>query len=513
MTMQKRSLCTSILILCCLWAVDCSSLQADTDLPKEPVEIGHRTQFFVDDYIVDNRWALKKREEFLVRKVHQPVKHPANPVIPGRGGYVNVVWDDDAKLYRMLYQDFWYYSKDPVKYTYAIAYAESKDGLKWDTPNLAFYKWKNTRQNNICWQVPSDRDAPVTTGAYSQYLLTIPKEHRRGYKFVMYYVSSTGVHLVGSNDCIHWDEKSITQIGKDFHPDTHASIVWDPDRKKFVWFTRATDRYSDSDNLTRGATRRVARLENTKLWADWPLQTQNIFIPDTEDAANRSKGVDGHNFFYGMPTRYHAGIYWGCLWPYRLKAGLIETHLAISRNGRVFERLPGRPTLIGRGPVGAWDAGMIFGSPDWIEVGDQWRIYYGGSDSPHSLVRTPGIGLVTIRKEGFVSLRGPNHGGVVCTRRMIWPGGNLHVNCDTTLLDAKPGELKVRIVDAARKVLPGFDYADSIPFNGDKTSHQVTWKGRNIDSVKGRELRLEFFLTRADLFTFRAIPVNQQIRQ
>ena len=31
MTMQKRSLCTSILILCCLWAVDCSSLQADTD--------------------------------------------------------------------------------------------------------------------------------------------------------------------------------------------------------------------------------------------------------------------------------------------------------------------------------------------------------------------------------------------------------------------------------------------------------------------------------------------------
>ena len=178
MTMQKRSLCTSILILCCLWAVDCSSLQADTDLPKEPVEIGHRTQFFVDDYIVDNRWALKKREEFLVRKVHQPVKHPANPVIPGRGGYVNVVWDDDAKLYRMLYQDFWYYSKDPVKYTYAIAYAESKDGLKWDTPNLAFYKWKNTRQNNICWQVPSDRDAPVTTGAYSQYLLTIPKEHR-----------------------------------------------------------------------------------------------------------------------------------------------------------------------------------------------------------------------------------------------------------------------------------------------------------------------------------------------
>ena len=57
---------------------------------------------------------------------------------------------------------------------------------------------------------------------------------------------------------------------------------------------------------------------------------------------------DGFNFFYTMPTRYHAEIYWGFTEAYRLKSGLIETHLAISRNGRVFERLPGRPSLIGR---------------------------------------------------------------------------------------------------------------------------------------------------------------------
>ncbi|MCH2126384.1 MAG: hypothetical protein MK165_16460 [Pirellulaceae bacterium] len=496
---------TSALFLSGLFAIGSLSVNADTDLPIEPLQIGHAPQFFVDDYLVDNRWALKKREEFLVRTVHQPVKHRGNPLLPGRGGYVNVVWDEEAKLYRMVYQDFWYYSKDPLKYTYAVAYAESQDGIEWDTPDLGFYQWKNTRQNNICWQVPSDRDGPVSTGAYSQYLLNIPPEHRRGYKFVMYYVGPTGVHLIGSNDCIHWDEKSVTQIGRNFHPDTHASIVWDPAQKKFVWFTRATDRYSDSDNLTRGATRRVARLENTKLWDPWPLQTQNIFIPDAEDAAARTENVDGTNFFYGMPTRYHAGIYWGCLWPYRLKAGLIETHLAISRNGRLFERLPGRPTLIGRGPEGAWDAGMIFASPDWIEVGDQWRIYYGGSDRPHNLERTPGIGLATIRKEGFVSLRGPQHGGVVCTRRIIWPGGSLHVNCDTTLPDVKPGELKVRIVDAARQVIPGFGYSDSIPFTGDSISHEVTWQDQQIDALQGRELRLEFFLTRADLFTFRAV--------
>lgn len=484
---------------------------ADTDLPEEPVEIGHESQFFIDDYIVDNRWPLRKREEVLVRTIHQPVKHPANPVLPGRGGYVNVVWDEQTKLYRMLYQDFWYYSREPLKYTYAVAYAQSSDGIEWETPNLGFYTWKETKKNNICWQAPSDRDGPRTIGAYSQYLLNIPEEHRRGFKYVMYYVTADGVHLVGSNDCIHWDESSVTLIGDDFHPDTHASIVWDPDRKIFVWFTRATDRYGDGANIIRGATRRVARLENSELWTTWPLETQNILIPDAEDAGGLSAGhLGGFNFYYGMPTCHHAGIYWGFLWPYRLDAGLIETQLAISRNGRVFERLPHRPKLIGLGPEGTWDDGMVFGSPDWIEVGDQWRLYYSGHAGPHhSVERAVGIGLATIRKEGFVSLRGPRHGGVVCTRRIRWPNGRLIVNCDADSLAGKPGELRVRVVDSSRRPLPGFDYEDSVPFSGDSTAHEMKWNDRRIDELKGRVVRLEFLLTNADLYTFRAAPTEE----
>ena len=57
-------------------------------MPDEPVQIGHESQFFVDDYIVDNRWALLKKDEALVRVAHQPIKHPANPLIGGEGGYL-----------------------------------------------------------------------------------------------------------------------------------------------------------------------------------------------------------------------------------------------------------------------------------------------------------------------------------------------------------------------------------------------------------------------------------------
>jgi len=152
-----------------------------------------------------------------------------------------------------------------------------------------------------------------------------------------------------------------------------------------------------------------------------------------------------------------------------------------------------------------------------VEVGDEWRIYYCGTDGPHnSTKRTPGIGLVTIRKEGFASLRGPQHGGVVCTRAIRWPGGKLLVNCDATTsghvdrfgrkLEPNQGELKVRITGADRKPLPGFGYADCIPFNGDSTAHQVTWQAKKLDELKGQVIRIEFQLTMADLYSFRAAP-------
>lgn len=190
---------------------------ADTELLQEPIEIAFDPQFFVDDYVVDNRWPLLKREEVLVRTVHQPVKHPANPLVSGRGGYVNVVWDEDAQLYRMLYQDFWYYNLEPLQYTYAIAYAQSKDGIEWEIPDLDLYEWKDSSKNNICWQAPSDQEDLASRVAYSQYLLDIPVEHRRGYKYVMYYVTKTGVYLVGSQDCIHWDVSTLGRIER--HPD------------------------------------------------------------------------------------------------------------------------------------------------------------------------------------------------------------------------------------------------------------------------------------------------------
>ena len=73
------------------------------------------------------------------------------------------------------------------------------------------------------------------------------------------------------------------------------------------------------------------------------------------------------------------------------------------------------------------DGIRLIGSHDgihWDEAGDQWWFYYMGFNEGHqSKTRTGGLGLATLRKEGLISLHGPESGGgVIVTRKILWPG-------------------------------------------------------------------------------------------
>jgi hypothetical protein len=464
-------------------------------LPQEPMEIGTTPQYFLDDYGVDNRWALKQKTEEVVRVFHAPVKFAGNPLISGDGGcgYVSAVRDPATGMIRLWYQTSEVSGKaDDEGADYGIAYAESKDGLKWDLPKLGLVNWKGTKENNVVWR------GPTGSRASGQQILELPERDRRGQRYVMAYRTAggrgkNGIRVIGSQDGIHWDLKSDSLVSL-LPSDTVNSIVYDPARREYVMYCRAKNAYRifQGDIIDTGESRRIARMASPDLWSEWKSSPQNILIPDEQDLAH------GFNRFYGMPAAHRDGVYWGFLLSFKLNTD-IWTELAWSRNGIGFERFPGRPRLLDLGPPGAWDDGMVFGGP-WVEVGDEWWLYYSGWDGPHETRDRKGaIGLAKIRKEGFVALRGPAGGGVIVTRQLRWPGGKLLVN-----VDARQGELKVRVSDERRKPLAGFDYADGQVFKGNAVAQEVTWNGKSLDALKGRVIRLEFFLRNADLFSFRS---------
>jgi len=454
--------------------------------PARVIPIDHTVQYFIDDHLVDNRWGVEYLTETVQRVFHAPGKHEGNPVVAGKGGYVNVVREEETGLFRLWYQEYWDQSMVPRKYTYGIACAESDDGLEWRLPRIGKHDFKGTRDNNIVLLGPSGGRAECP------FLLDLPDVDRRGHKYVLLYLTDVpgqeGAHLIGSEDGIDWDWSTDVRIAPGFSPDTQGSIVWDPRRERYVWFTRATNIYRE-----RGQRRKVARLENDQLWAEWPIRSENVVLPDALDARS------GHHYFYGMPTRHHDGMYWGFLWPYRAQDD-IRTDLAFSRDGERFERPPERPHLIDLGPEGSWDAGMVMASPCWVEVGDEWWIYYVGCSGPHKeRPPVPGIGLARLRKEGFASLRSPPGGGAVVTRVVECPGGRLHVNADAT-----HGELTARVTDYDRRPLEGFDPGPSRAITGDDVRHEVRWDQGDAGCLEGRALRLEFEMKGVvDLYSFR----------
>ena len=441
------------------------------------IPIDDQPQVFVDDYLVDNRWGVEYLTEAVTRVFHAPAKELANPVIADRGGYVNVVHEDGR--FRMWYQDYWDQSMEPRKYTYGVAYAESDNGIDWRLPTIGRHEFKGTTDNNIVLLGPQGGRAEVP------YLLDVPEDYKRGYKYLLLYLTDEpeSARLIGSHDGIEWDRDSDTCIAAGFSPDTHGSIVWDPRREHFVWFTRATNLYR-----VRGARRKVARLEHGELWDEWPILSENILLPDALDSA------DLHHYFYGMPTRYYAGVYWGFLWPYQHQED-IYTALAWSRDGTNFQRPIDRSRLIDVGAPGAWDGGMAMAS-NWLEVGDEWWMYYAATCGRHKeLDPGPGIGLARLRKEGFASLRSPAGGGFVVTKTLLNPGGRLQVNAD-----AAKGELWVRLTDYERTPLPGFV---SQPLTSDGVRQEVYWDSGDTPVPADRPLRLEFEMKGVvDLYSF-----------
>ncbi|MCH9654009.1 MAG: hypothetical protein K0U86_11220 [Planctomycetes bacterium] len=465
-------------------------------LPTEPVEIGTTPQFVFDGYIVDNHYALKYKQQAMERVFHAPKKHAKNPLIAEEGGYVTVRRDAETGRFLM-----WYQTHTPrlnaegkhIGSEYAIAYAESEDGLSWNRPKLGLLNWKGNKENNIVWKGITGKRAS------GQCIIDVPEADRKGYRYLMSYHTGgagkgmSGIRVVGSQDGIYWD-KSSDSLLVELHSDTLNSIVYDPVEKQYVMYCRAKhiSRTFKGDILDTGASRRVARMTGLSLWSEWTSEPQTILVPDELDSTKR------FHFFYGMPVRYHAGIFWGSLWPFKMNTDVV-TELAFSRDGVQFERLSSRPQLLALGEEGSWDDGMVFGN-NWVEVGDEWWFYYSGFDGPHGITeRKPGLGVATMKKERLISLRGPRNGGVVITRKIKWPGGKLVLNAN-----AKGGELKVRLSDAKRKVLDGFDYDDCVAVNSDSLNHEVVWNENSIESLKGQTIRLEIYLKDADLFTFRA---------
>lgn len=170
-----------------------------------PVQLGKTRQLFLDDYLV-------ARREGLRRVVHQPEKHPANPVMAGEtameGGanygpvLAHILHDDASGRFRLWYRSRIAYEAGGRKYSNPNLYAESSDGIHWERPDLNLYPWDGPGPNNMILPAgdlrglihePHDTAAPWKAIWEHNSLLRSPD-----------WVKQEGYHLYTSPDGLHW---------------------------------------------------------------------------------------------------------------------------------------------------------------------------------------------------------------------------------------------------------------------------------------------------------------------
>jgi hypothetical protein len=449
----------------------------------DAIELNAGPQLFIDNYLI-------AEQTMLNRTVNNPDKLP-DPIAYGGWDkdqvfqpYISVVQDEETGLFRM-----WYNTATNTTNTHLvhIAYMESEDGINWKRPHTILEDPHPMQFGCTVLDRGSDFE---------------DKEQR--FVFATYY--PPGLYLSYSPDGITWTEGEGNPVFE--HNHDISSFHWDPIREQYLApISHRLDGYEDKTHpYQNDDNRRIGHGTTSKDLVNWePIEViiapkLGVPIEKGETQFYSMSGVitrgdlmiglvkvlrDDINATPGLDAKEMGDMK-------RKAAGLGYTVLAWTRDGKTWQR-DHEPFLSNNPLPGTFDHAMTWGD-EQIVTGDKTFIYYGGYELGHKIDRwnQRHIGFASMDKDRYVSRDADLVEGRLLTRPVIINGEGLTVN-------ARIYEtFQVRLVDANSKPISGFDW---VSLSGDSVTHTVAWK-KSIGSLNGKAVRLEFKMTKAQLFGF-----------
>jgi hypothetical protein len=181
--------------------------------------------------------------------------------------------------------------------------------------------------------------------------------------------------------------------------------------------------------------------------------------------------------------------------------------LAYSRDGLNWRRADGRAAVLPRGGEGAWDSHWVVPTLNPpIPWGDRVLIPYVGASTKHGsgARHRRGIGLASIRRDGWVSLEAGRTEGVLVTKAL--PAEKpmaLELNADVY-----SGWFAVEVISAVparqHEPVPGYEAAKSRVEKLDVVRRSIAWGDKTVVApVEGGKCHLRITAYQGSLFSFR----------
>jgi len=474
------------------------------------------TALFIDDYLIESL-------QGTWRQLNQPVKHKTNPVLvktspweEGAPGYGTVHYDPQAKRFTMWYQGW---KKTEGTSTGQLHYATSADGITWTKPVLN----QETGDNLV-------KHPPVQGFQCPGIILDrTERDPQRRYK-MLYSCNPDGTartwmtSAAFSPDGIVWTPAKETPLIP--FSDTQICPFWDPRRRRYV----AILRFGPPN------TRLISRTESED-FLNWSPKV-TVLRRTRMDSVQQTQ-------FYQMAPMPYGDVYLGVIGAYHRESlkpipddkpwtDRQDLQLAFSRNGVVWKRVGGGGAMTHATlnadrdwsdatrravflPYGKrdrdWDWGYVtpYFTPEPIIIDDRIYFFYAGSNAKHwwtwtgdppkkdpdAKPPTKGVGLATLRRDGFVSVNGPKEGGTMTTRPFVFLGDTLLLNAD-----AVGGAIAVEVLDREGRPIDGFGRDEAVVMTEDKIRHTLAWKGhKDLHQLQGRPIRLRLHLRSARVFS------------
>lgn len=468
----------------------------------QPVDIGSRLELMADDYLIDSMAGA------ATLRLHHPVPREVAIVHdqPWEGSmcdYHTVFKDGD--VFRMYYTavNVVVEPEGGITDTHPMycCYAESRDGIHWEKPNLGLFEFDGSKNNSIVWagEGAHDFDPFIDTNP------ACPPEAK--YKCVAQ--AHGALWAFASPDAIHWAPMAKNPIITKGAFDTQNIAFWDEVHGTYRAYVR-----DFHDGIRDIRTAISPDFEN---WTE-PVLLEFPGVPDEALYTNQVLPYyRAPHLFVGFPTRYVERAWSPSMETLpdldhrRRRAKASERYgtavtdglFMTSRDGRVFRRWGEAFLRPGIERADNWiygdgyqNWGLIETQSDVPNAPNEISVFYIENNwKPSCRLRR-----YTLRIDGFVSVNAPLAGGEVRTKPLLFNGNELVINFSTSAA----GSIRIEAQDAEGQPLPGYTLDDAPEIFGDSLERVVPWKdGRNLASLSGMPIRLRFVLRDADLFALR----------
>lgn len=458
---------------------------------KNALAIGTRRELFVDHYLIqkliDTGLVLHvPREEGEVLRFDKPWEGPFS-------GYCTII--KDGVTYKAFYR-----GKPLAEATGSdsevTCYAESRDGIHWEKPDLGLYEVMGTRENNV---ILAD-DSPLSHN-FSPFLDTkpnIPATER--FKALAGVEESAGLFGFTSEDGIHWRKMGTTPLFTKGAFDSQNVAFWSESEKCYVMYFRVWTRgaYAGIRSISRTTSEDFVR------WTE-PVRMEFGAAPLEHLYTNQT-----HPYFRAphiylaiaarfMPNRQVLTEEQAAQLNVNVKyfKDCSDTVFMTSRGGNTYDRTFMDSFV--RPGIGLqnWVSRSNYPALNVVQTGANEMSIYVSHDNAQP---TKHLRRYSMRLDGFSSVKASYAGGEMITKLLTFSGDDLVLNFSTSAA----GFIKVEVLDERGDAVPGYELENAKELIGNEIEKAVTWEGvRDLGELKDKPVRLRFVMKAADLYALR----------